>query len=414
MQVVKGGLRAATHLRDSKRTLTAMSKIAALGTKYHLFFPIDQYEDGVDGDGNSIMKDDLRLTYKPGYTLDAAKLRTSWVALDNYEITETGSLKDFTGLNVWARIASVLYKAEEAAVKAKVEREAKAEAEATGKSMEEMSIALASKLRDVELEYEGNPDNGIYPTKQPLIKGWDVKMATEVLMVPIVAVNGVDKPDWTKAQVASFEPSNTKAQVIASLIDDANFHKQGCPYLEVIYDYGKGCTDKVQAGRAATFQGCSESMSLAVTDPEGWTANKNKLDNISKDLETMAVKNYSISQSKSTKEVMELLKNHISKLSLVLTKIDMEAAATAAVARDMVNLGLVKNVPKIQEQLLELAETAEAEAAAKEAAAAADVEIPAAISEAQTLTELVSAAEDAGVALSGEEQGNVDIDISEV
>lgn len=407
MRLLGGSMAEAQSLKNSQSSLDDLNRNLTCGTKYRLFFPM---APNIHGDM------DIITASQPGRSLDAKKMRSVFVAIDDFDQTSTGKIIDNSGLGSLARISKVLFDAGCKAEKAKAKTQAQMEADTIGEELD--ATALNQKLKEIEVEYYGDMDarpNKILPSKNPLIGGLKVYAVTEVLVVPMTSD---DKPDWSKKWYASVELKNRKVAQLSSLIADKNYYDGTSSFLEVSYDYGRGTTDKKIAGQNATFNGVSKDMSFANQFPDIWEANKGDLDNLAKTAEAVGARNKSISMSRTVKEIVETFKKVVSQDKLALGNIDYEADITKAAAQDFIDLELVKSIPKVQEKLLALLEAQKEEKKEKETETTVDAEMDQrefdAVASATSLAELAEASNDLDSITGGDDETGAGSDIDNI
>ena len=400
MKSISGGLRGAKEIKERQSSLRSLSSQLQMGTKYRLFLPIFRDDKG---------EPDMVIAAVPGRKSDSAKIKTSFIPLDDFEVTDAGKVVDNSPLKSYARIARVLHKAECVAEKRAAEDVAKREAETIGTSINQ--AALTKKLEEIETEYFGNNDvkPAVFASINPVIGGVVIQTATEVLAVPMSTDN---KPDWSKKFYASLDLSSRKMSQLLSLLADSNFSSVNDDFLEVSYDYGRGETDKKVAGQNAVFQGVSKDMTLASLYPESWSANKDSLNNLSRTQEAICAKNYAFSSRVTVAEVIERLKSYYSKKKLALAAIDLEDDVTKSAAKDLIESGITEGVPKIQQALIEYVNTLDAENRADETEdnEGIDKQEFDSATKAQSITELASA----GVDLDALAGGDPDMSASDI
>ena len=148
------------------------------------------------------------------------------------------------------------------------------------------------------------------------------------------------------------------------------------------YDYGRNATTKQQAGQDATFQGLSAEMRLSAIAPDSWAVNKSALDNIAKNVETMA-----------TDEIVARIKSYVSKEKLILSSIDVNDEDTKKAVNDFIDTGIVAGVKSVQEKLLALVKQDTTEDNTVELPEGTSSEDFTKVAEAKSLTELADVTE---------------------
>lgn len=345
MKVLANSLKGATRLKDSQGMSKNLSKVLELGKSYRFFVPLTVDEHG---------EKDILVAAMPGRKLNYEKLNRSFINLSDFEVSETGRVTDKTGLAPYARISKILHDAEYAAEKARADRDAKQTAEQMGKDID--IVALKQAHRDLELKYYGDKDakpNAIYAEMSPMISGVVIETATEVLVVPL---NTNNEPEWGKATLASMSLSNKKATQLLTILANPDYLYDATKnYLEVAFTYAG--TDKKSAGMNAVFNGVSKDVSLATKFNESWEANKDILNRLATTSEIIASRNMTMSSNTTTKEVVELFNKYIAKHELILAYIDYEDDMVKSAAKDMVELKIAANAPRVQAKLIELVES---------------------------------------------------------
>lgn len=343
MKILATGTKGLTKVKDAQGSCRNLSKVLKLGGKYRLIFNITKEDNG---------ERDILLAAVPGRKLDFNKLGKTFLRIDDFEQDpETLKLVDKSGIAPYARIARVIHQAECAYKKQQAKDDAKKEADALGQEID--NVALSAKLKEIELEYNGDRQakpQAVYATVNPMIGGVVFEAATECLVVPVSGEN--DEPNWAEATVAAYPLSNKKAIALAELVNDPKFCGADDNFLEVSLSW-KG-KDNKEAGQNATLQGLSSDLRLAAQHPVSWEANKDMLNRISKTAEAIASKNMTMSSNTTAREVMELFRKYISGHKLILTHIDMEDETVANVAQDILDSGIVDEVKTVQEKLLAL------------------------------------------------------------
>lgn len=345
MKILASGLKAATQVRNSQGSVRQLSKVMTLGTSYRLLFPIQATENG---------ERDVLIAAVPGRQLDYDKLGTSFVRLDDFEQTEMGKIIDNSGLTPYARIARVFHTAEYENERENARKEARELADRAGKT-EIDAVGLNTKLTAIEEKYHGDKQHKpqpIYPAVNPIIGGVTITVATECLVIPLKSTG---EPDWANVTTAAFDIRNRKAAQITALINNKDYCPEGSKFLEVGWTWaGK---DSKEAGSNATLQGIAHELSLAVKFPESWEANKDVVDMLPKNSESIAARNMTMSSRTTPKEVVELFKKYMLGHAITLTYINYEDEITKAAAKDIIDFGIVDELPKVQDRLLALVNT---------------------------------------------------------
>lgn len=341
MKTLGGSLRQATEVRQAQAKIRNLSKCMTLGTDYRLFFPICRAANG---------EADIVTAAVPGRKLDFSKLGSTFFCLgENYDVDQSGTVLDLTGVKPYARIARVFHSAEAEAEKENAKDEAAKAAKVTGTDID--VISLNAKLTEIERTYFGDRNakpSPVYATVNPMIQGIVIEVATECLVVPLDKTSGA--PMWNDAAVASFSISSRKAKDLLGLVANKDYCPEDAQYLECGWSW-KGASNK-EAGADARLQGISKDLSLANKFPELWESGKDNLDKIAKTDEVIKSRNLTMSSKVTANEVIENFRKYLAKHPVVLAYINTEDEITKAAAKDIVDFGLVKNVTSIQDKLL--------------------------------------------------------------
>lgn len=345
--ILASSLRAGKKVQDSAGGDQHLSKVVELGGDYHLFFRIVEAEDG---------EADLVAGLVPGRVGDYDKIKTSFIPFRKgmFEVDEAGDIKDLTGLDKWARIARVLHKAEMNKELKAAEKEAESAAADLGKAID--TVALARKLEGIKLDYEGGEAaNGqpIYPTKIPAISGIKRKLTTQLTIIKKLP-NGV--PDFKNAKYAVLELSNARRDELLTILGKPEYYDVEDGYLEVGYTYVG--SDKKEAGKNAKFQGITKDLSFAKLYPVEWEnkgkkiidgmANGASIDEIA---EVMVNRNRNLKGYSTVQEIISTYVEYLSKNAAIFGSIDMDAEETGWAAKDILEAGLVNDMPKIKSAL---------------------------------------------------------------
>ena len=168
----------------------------------------------------------------------------------------------------------------------------------------------------------------------------------------VIPLKSTNEPDWANVTTAAFDIRNRKAAQITTLINNKDYCPEGSKFLEVGWTWaGK---DPTEAGSNATLQGIAHELSLAVKFPESWEANKDVVDMLPKNSESIAARNMTMSSRTTPKEVVELFKKYMLGHAITLTYINYEDEITKAAAKDIIDFGIVDELPKVQDRLLAL------------------------------------------------------------
>lgn len=350
MRTLATGLSGAMRVKDSQNRVRNLSKVVALGGSYRLFFPMGDV-DGVR---------DMVVAAVAGRQLDFKRLGRSFVVLPEkyYEVSETGRITDKSELRKYAVISRALLDAERREEIARAERDAKTTAEQMGVDID--VVALKQAIREIELRYNGDRDakpQPIYADENQMVSGVKVEIATEVVVVPL---NSNKEPEWGKAVSAAIPLSDRKMSQLSALVSNPDYCDPEKNYIEVSYDYIG--TDAKTAGQNAVFQGVSKELSLENKFADGWAANGGTImARLPKDSEAIKARNMTMSSSTTIKEVIELFNKYVSKHQLILLNLDLEDDLVKAAAKDMVELNIAADAPKVQEKLIAIVEAQRAE-----------------------------------------------------
>ncbi len=383
MEFLGSSLRASQSLKEKQGSLRSLSSQLVMGTVYRIFFPLTNVQDMVD----------IRVVSVPGCPCDFEKIRTSFFVLPKYHVSDAGKIIDDSGILPYVRIARVLHKA--AAITEVDDAKFNAEREAAKLGTEIDTASLNEKIKTINLEYFGDMEakpKPISPTKVPFIRNVSLKTFTEVLVVPMTS-DSKPRPQWEKKFLATLELSTRKTNQLLSIMAEPGFVDSNSDYLEVSYDYGRNATTKQQAGQDATFQGLSAEMRLSAIAPDSWAVNKSALDNIAKNVETMASRNAAISLSPSADEIVARIKNYVSKEKLILSSIDVNDEDTKKAVNDFIDTGIVAGVKSVQEKLLALVKQDTTEDNTVELPEGTSSEDFTKVAEAKSLTELADVTE---------------------
>jgi hypothetical protein len=299
-----------------------------------------------------------------------------------YDVSESGELKDKTGLDSWARIARVIHQAQCLSEKKNKEAEAQRTAAELGKSIDQ--VALAKALEGIELKYNGGKTaNGkkINPDKSPAISGLQQKMTTQVLVVKMLPDDKT--PDWKSAQYAVLELSNAKMVELIAIEDNSDYFHDDKTYLEVGYNYIG--TDKKSAGQSASFQGIANSLSLEESDPLGWASSGKALvdglvvgKTIEDTAELIKSRNRNLKSSHTPAEVVTAFKKWCSTNDSIFGSINYEDDATKRASKDFLDSHLLDTIPVVKKRFEELLAEKEAEEGKSNGEEAAETSTPAA------------------------------------
>lgn len=400
------GVEAGTAVVNSQRGVEQLNAKLKLGKSYRWFFRVTKGADGTN--------DCFSVTY-PVRALDDRLHCNSVVNLgDDWEQDPT-TLKiiDKTGLAPYARITSVLHRAECEMVKAKTERTKKLDAEDAGQdtNSKEFIAELAVAINKIEMKYFGDRETETYATVHPLIGG--IKLATFVELA-VVELNEDGKPDFKTASVAAWDvTSGARREKIMSAMRESYITEDG--FLEVHVAYGINATDKAQAGRNLKLSNVSKTSSISESYKEGYREFAGKvLKGIADNPETLAVRSSGCVFSKTPGAVIEAVKKYLSTTPGVFAKIDLEADEVRRVAKDFCETGILDSQPVIRDKMMMILKEQESGDESRKDEDDTDVDFGEAV-QAVTLSELsqIRAAED-GATTDGVDDIQISDDISNI
>ena len=337
-------LRAGKKVKDKQGSDQHLSKVVELNGKYRLFGRTVV----IDDDGTM----DAAAATVPGRSLNLDICGATFIAYDDtmYEMDDTGSITDKTGLDSWARISRVLHQAQCLREKKNAEAEVERSAQETGAPVDQ--VKLSRTLDGIDLKYNGGkaPDGTrINASVNPAISGIQQKMTTQLLVVKLLPDG---KPDWEHAQYAVLEMSNQRVTELISILDNKDYYDGVKDYFEVGYDYIG--TDKTAAGRAAKFQGIAASLSLEHQFPESWNTGKKLVDGLAKGrtvretAEIIRSRNRNLKSTVSPAEVIISIKKYCANNVAIFGSINYEDETTERAAKDFLSNGLLDSLPVVK------------------------------------------------------------------
>ena len=345
------GLRGGIKIKSEQGYDSSLSKVVQLNSKNRIFFRIAEF-DGVM---------DIIAATVPGRSLDYEALNNSFIPFtkEQIEVDDAGKVKDKTGLDTYARIATILHDAACVREKKQAENQAKAEAEELGEQID--STALSKRLDEIEIKYHGgkaSDNTRINPDKNPVISRLQFKITCQVKVVKLGADGA---PDWDNAQSAIIELSQTKATQLLGILDDPTYVSTSDEFLEVGYNYLGA--DKKSAGKSAAFTPIAPNLKLAVQYPELWeSTGKKVVESLVKGkdpqetAQLMKNRNMSVAKSVAPADVVSAFKKYCATNKGLFASIDLESDDTKRSAADFLELHLLDNVPTIKKKFEDIAE----------------------------------------------------------
>lgn len=334
-------------IKNSQGTVRRLSKVLTLGKDYRMFARVTATPNG---------ECDILAASVPGREADYDKLKASFVRIDDFDVTESNKIIDNSGLIPIARIARVFFEAEYAAAIEDAKELAEKDRKARGKATID-EIALAAAIKKIDVEYHGDNEANpkVYPTKKPLIGSVVTPIATEVLIIPL---KDDETPDFANMVSASLDISGKRYANITSIINNKNYCNPESGYVEIGFSW-KG-KDNKEAGTNINFQGISKDLALATMYPDAWNANvETILSRLPKTAENIAARNSTMSSRTTPKEITETIKKYMLGHPLILTHINCEDDSVKSIAKEILDFGVVDDIPSVQGQLLALLEAGE-------------------------------------------------------
>lgn len=365
------GLRTGKKYKTGSVTLPSLTKDLVPGKTFRLF--TRTYE--VEGQATK----EVLLAQVAGRKLDRDICGTSYYAFSEsqIDISDEGVIKDKTEFVKWARIMRVIFDARCQSEKDEAKRKATEVAERTGQQVDE--LALIRKFDAIDRKYYGVKEENrtIYATEQPAIQSLGVTAIAEFLLVPL---DETGKPMFKDASYRVRELSNTLRDQLTKLSTDPNYNNPNRDYMELAFTFGSAedGTDRAAAGRKSTYNGVAQSLSLEFMYPDLWEkegkALVEGLCNGCKDPEDAAgailSHNYNTSRTGAVADVIAAISKWCSNNLILFGSIDYSADKTKYAAKDLLDSGLVKNMPKVVsslEALVEVDEEPEANTTAESA-----------------------------------------------
>lgn len=350
--------REAQKVQSSQRSKQSLGKkTLELGREYTLLFPKKNNEIAAAG--------------IVGRTCDFDSVGVGFgrIADSQMEINpETGRIKDNSGMQGWAQLSNLLYKAAMAKEIFDKTEEAKKIAEQTSSPIDE--AALAQAIAKVKLAYEGAPRQGeekaIMPTKQRLVSGQvNFSIFTEAVLIPL---DKHLKPEFDKAIAVEVRLSNTKQQELNTILDNPGYHDVNDPdgYLEIKFSFTG--TDAKEAGKKS-YQGVEESVrkvDLTKVDGVYVDAGVKSISHLIKDTtndyDIMFARAGTVSFAQTAADVEAGMRKYLANNRMLPLYIDMEDEATKRQASNILNLGVFKDNTKQYAELQAMVEEQKANA----------------------------------------------------
>lgn len=376
-----GGMKAGIKTKENQGTFTFLSKAVENGNVYRIMFPViklspgEEREDGTFVPSKEMGIDDefdIQAVTLPGYKMDMDKMGTTFMPLNDYDVTDTGKVLDKGPMPSYSRISRILFDAEYKRECSKAEAEVKREAEELGNELN--PVTLNESLRKLDEAYHGAKVNGknIAPTEQQAINALRVCMFTAGVIFKLegevkpsidcdiigfsLELNGTKSTQLKTALTKAIAERREKLTAIQTkkmsgvplTEEEMNYkHMLDVGYIEVEYAY-KG-TSKQEAGRAAAFNYCSEAADATCKKfPEFWAKRRDDIvGRLIYDMETMAAKNRNISMAPSPEKVRLSFLKYCTDQAVLGRYIEFEGEEGEAVKRaaaDMLKIdGFRKN-----------------------------------------------------------------------
>lgn len=342
------------NLRQVKRSMSSqknkqpLNKKLELGKEYVLLFPKKDNELVAAAIvGRACSYDDLGMSF--------GRLSDKQMEVNE----ETGRIKDKSGMQAWANLSSILYKAAQLKEIEEAKEEAQKVADKTGSPVDRTS--LSQTIDKINAKYEGIPKQGDTPAQAPTANrlvssriSYDV--ATEAVLVPL------DKelhPEYDKAVAVEVKLRETKITQLLDNLDNPNYNDKDDPdgFLEVRFSY-KG-KDKKEAGKN-NFVGQEKSVRKInqekdsngkYVDPNVESI-KGVLSSVTNDYDVMFSRSGAVSFAKTAADVETAMRKFLSTNRLLPLYIDMEDEMTRKNAKLILDLGCVYNVGSPQYETL--------------------------------------------------------------
>lgn len=362
--------RQAQQVQSSQRSKQSLGKkTLELGKEYAILFPKKDNEIAAAG--------------IVGRTCDYDSIGVGFgrIADSQMDINpETGRIKDNSGMQRWASLSNILYKAAMAKEISDKTDEAKKIAEQTGSSIDE--AALSQAIAKVKLAYEGQPRVGdeaaIMPTKQRLVSSSvNFSIFTEAVLIPL---DKQLKPEFDKAIAVEVRLSNTKQQELNTILDNPSYHDVNDPdgFLEIKFSYtGKDA----QAAGKNSYQGVEASVRKVnlAKDADGAfiDSGTKSITHLIKDTtnnyDIMFSRAGTVSFAQTAADVEAGMRKFLANNRMLPLYIDLEDEATKRNATNLIELGIFREGTKQYNELQLMIE----EQKANDAAAAPVEELPA-------------------------------------
>lgn len=388
--------RQAQKVQSSQRSKQSLGKkTLELGKEYTLLFPKKDNEIAAAG--------------IVGRTCDYDSLGVSFGRISDSQMDineETGRIKDNSGMQRWAQLSNLLYKAAMAKEISDKTDEAKSLAEKTGGSIDE--VGLEQSIAKVKLAYEGAPRQGeekaIMPTKQRLVSSSiNFSIFTEAVLIPL---NKELKPEFDKAIGVEVRLSNTKQQELNTILENPSYHDVNDPdgFLEIKFSYtGK---DIQEAGKKS-YQGVEASVRKVdqtkvdnmYVDP-GVKSISHIIKDTTNDYDTMFSRAGTVSFAQTAADVEASMRKYLSNNRMLPLYINFEEESTKRNAKVLLDLGVFKADTNQYRELEAMIAEQEAAETSQEDSPENDGSLPA---EAQELLNAKSVAEAQAAIQSSEE-----------
>jgi len=355
--------REAQKIQSSQRSKRPLGKkTLELGKEYVILFPKKDNEIAVAG--------------IVGRTCDYDSIGVGFgrIADSQMEINpETGRIKDNSGMQRWAQLSNLLYKAAMAKEIQDKTDEARKIAEQTGTSIDE--AALSQTIAKVKLAYEGQPRHGdqaaVMPTKQRLVSSTiNFSIFTEAVLIPL---DKQLKPEFDKAIAVEAQLSNTKQQELNTILDNPGYHDVNDPdgFLEIKFSY-TGADNKA-AGKNS-YQGVEQAVRKVnltkengvYVDP-GVKSIAHLLKDTTNDYDIMFSRAGTVSFAQTAADVEAGMRKFLANNRMLPLYIDFQDEATKRNAENLIELGIFRQDTKQYRELLEMVEEQKAAKAAENA-----------------------------------------------
>jgi hypothetical protein len=344
--------REAVKVQASQRSKQALGKkVLELGKEYVLLFPKKENEIVVAGIvGRNCDYDALGVSF--------GRLNDSQMEINE----ETGRIKDNSGMQRWAVLSNILYKAAMAKEISDKTEEARKIAEQTGDKIDEAGLSQA--INKVKLAYEGQARHGdeaaIMPTKQRLVSSRvDFSIFSEAVLIPL---DKNLKPEYDKAISVEVRLSNTKQKQLNAILDDPNYNnaedKDG--FLEVKFSY-KGANAQ-EAGKNS-YLGAElavRKVDLTIDNGEyvdsGVKSIAHLLSDTTHDHDIMFSRAGTVSFAQTAADVEAGMRKYLSNNRMLPLFIDMEDETTKRNASTILELKVFNSTSKQFEELQAMVE----------------------------------------------------------